>query len=359
MTNNTTNNKTTTTTAPIQDDEQGAPPQDHEFLEMNRDEAMNRLRVDTEDLDLQQHLKNHDHDDGKNHHGASIITVATNNGQSSSPTSSIVKYSIEEEEEEDNADDDNDNPFAIHTMDDDSDDEKGLSRYTFELDHDNHAYDSLHTSQYQYEYKNNNAASPSSSSSQQQQQQQHSPSTKSLLSNLKISNLLQTHRQQLRRRRAERAISASASNSIRGRIMLIVSPYCDITERKGMLLIVLLAMLFVLLYYSMSFNAFYQDVIWKTGLVVLVVRILHRPMYWLIWGRVVEQRRLAAMRVYDGLNGEMATAGRRHSHVLYAVADSHDDVDHDHDHNGNGVDHHDLDVHVVDGETGQIGGVVV
>jgi len=351
MTNNNNNNNNTATnntTAPIQvqDDEQGAP-QDHEFLEMNRDEAMNRLRVDTEDLDLQhQHLK-------KNHDGTSITTaIATNNGQSSSssPTSSIVKYSIEEEEVVE------DNPFAIHTTmdDDDSDDEKGLSRYTFELDHhdnNHHAYDSLHTLQYEYENEYND--------NKQQPNQQYSPSTKSLLSNLKISNLLQTHRQQLRRRRAERAISASASNSIRGRIMLIVSPYCDITERKGMLLIVLLAMLFVLLYYSMSFNAFYQDVIWKTGLVVLVVRILHRPMYWLIWGRVVEQRRLAAMRVYDGLNGEMATAGRRHgSHVLYAVADSHD-VDSHIDVDSHDVDSHDVHEHVVDGETGQIGGVVV
>ena len=387
--NRNTNSSTTDSSSDVVN---GTAAADEQFLEMNRDEAMNRLRVDTEDLDL--HMNTSGRATNKDNASKGEMLV-TSNESSSSPSSSpmssinVMKYSIEEENQHDNnggvssaygqlaqsdyhhdseedggtehhqlhqQHEDNihtNNTFEIHNragagaidvdvdVDDDSD-EEGLSRYTFEIDHDSfsHAYDSLHSSiRHDNHNANNNA----------------SPSTKSLLSSLKLSNLLQTHRQQLRRRRAERAISAPSN--IRGRIMLVVSPFCDITERKGMLLIVLLMLLFVLLYYSLSFNAFYQNVIWKAGLVVLVVRILHRPMYWLIWGRVVEQRRLAAMRVYDGLNGEMATAGRHH-----AVAVEDLDFDGLHNLHDDGASHGDCDtidhLDLVDGETGQIGVVV-
>ena len=151
----------------------------------------------------------------------------------------------------------------------------------------------------------------------------------------RVLKMVKDFRRDQRRRRAERALS---STGIRSRVLFCLSSWCDITEKKGIILVLFIASIFILLYNVFS-DSFAKQIILSVGASALGLRLLYRPIYWLLWGRILEQRRLAALKVFDGVNGEMAMCG---NHIPLP----HDDPDAN-------------DCEEMDEETGKYSGVVV
>jgi len=134
-----------------------------------------------------------------------------------------------------------------------------------------------------------------------------------------VIRMISNHKQESRRRRAERALTVT---DWRGRLMLELSSWCDIYETKGIALVVFFILLFVIIYHAIDGTKHEgaQRMVVIIGASTILTRLSWAPLYWLVWGRIAERRRKDALKMYDKLNGEHACGGM-------PIADDDDGID--------------------------------
>ena len=272
----------------------------------DREAAMNRLRIDTEDLNSDFRIGisggKDDNTDGssldgcsrnnRNHHTIEIESSGSNDTASSSSSRSVTipqsgflvdenenyesDYQIKVDKNGGDKDTFQVNPFAVNLDDDDDEfDEAIARRYAFDTEggfgmHSNGGGD--------IDGMIRDGGKPSP--------------TNSMLSLMRSSSdprnvlqMMKTFRRDQRRKRTERAFTAIG---FRGRLLFCLSSWCDITEKKGILLLLIVASLFTLIYELNSDNSARRIII-IVGISVLSLRLLYRPIYWLFWGRILEK----------------------------------------------------------------------
>ena len=302
-------NHTTTIPYRSEDIENGGGDQ---FVKVNREEALNRLRINTEDLGTRQQDK------------LAQADCRDDVRDESNDSEKILS---------------NVNPFSIDDGDDDDDFEDGIARrYAFEVS-GRISGDSRHHIDDGYKYSGGSINGIGNGL--ENDVDAESP-TNSMLRLIRKSSdprlmliMVKNFQKEARRRRAERALSANSD--FKSRMIMCVASWCDITERKGIILVLGVATLFIALYF-LTKSSYARQIIIGVGMSGFFLRLLYRPIYWLLWGRILEQRRLAALKVFDGLNGEKAMAG-------YNIPIPESDPD--------------FDLEEIDEETGQYNGVVV
>ena len=241
----------------------------------DREAAMNRLRMNTEDFQMQQEMEDRLVD------GIPIPSKGLTYENDDVYRSKEIVHEIVATDSDTNDNGIHINPFAIEIEDDEEDefDEAISRRYAFDQDEEFGA-----TSNGYGGYRDANGDMFNDS-------RQPSP-TNSMLSLMRSSShpknvikMMKSFRRDQRRKRAERAFTATG---FRGRVLLCMSSWCDITEKKGILLLLAFASIFTLLY-ELNSDTHARKIIFIIGVSALSLRLLYRPIYWLFWGRIIEQ----------------------------------------------------------------------
>mmetsp|Transcript_28655 Transcript_28655/g.44034 ORF Transcript_28655/g.44034 Transcript_28655/m.44034 type:complete len:327 (-) Transcript_28655:245-1225(-) len=126
--------------------------------------------------------------------------------------------------------------------------------------------------------------------------------TKTILS-ISIVEKVLSARREAQRRRTERLLSMNDSCGMR--VYACLSSWCDLTDR-GVLLMVAIIVGFIIAYKSLDAeeNRATRRNLLILGIPMILFRIFWGSVYYWVWGRRLEKRREATMRIYDGLNAE-------------------------------------------------------
>ena len=98
-------------------------------------------------------------------------------------------------------------------------------------------------------------------------------------------------RKQARKHHAERALILSGTRY--GKLRLCCESWCDLWTNQGLLLAMILLSVWILLdlmHQRLSKKSYHeQPWFWIFGIILIVFRIFWWPIYWFLWGRIVEK----------------------------------------------------------------------
>ena len=102
-----------------------------------------------------------------------------------------------------------------------------------------------------------------------------------------------------RQRRMQRLLSALPEDESRSKchyfitkaVIFLSSRWCDLTDSRGWLLVFLFTAIIFAVWRILESTPIRRDYILATGIILLVIRIGSKPLYWFLWGRRVERVR--------------------------------------------------------------------
>lgn len=125
-------------------------------------------------------------------------------------------------------------------------------------------------------------------------------------------------RTQSRQKRIERLLAlqdkesySSKCNFYSSRVELCLSsPWCDLLD-KGFVIVIMVILILLIAYFSLDEeeDRKARKFLLAIGIPIIVFRVVWRPLYWILWGRIQERRRKNTLELFDDLNSERHTKG--------------------------------------------------
>ena len=129
-----------------------------------------------------------------------------------------------------------------------------------------------------------------------------------------VCHILQSARIESRRKRMERLLELPDEHSATSRchylatriVICFSSAYCDLID-KGFILVIVAVVIFVVVYQSLDEkeDRTARKLLLGVGVPIIIFRVGWRPLYWFVWGRIVEE--VSVPVLHDGLFASIET----------------------------------------------------
>ncbi len=124
-----------------------------------------------------------------------------------------------------------------------------------------------------------------------------------------IISAIQSAQEASRQRRMQRLLRALPEDESRSKFHYIItkaviclsSRWCDLTDSRGWLLLFLFTAMIFAVWHILESTSIRRDYILTSGIILLVIRIGTKPLYWFLWGRRVERVRNPPSKMLLGI----------------------------------------------------------